>query len=68
MKISSAGFSGFSNEVSSRFEKKFVRELIFAFFFVGLFVVMGDVGTFVVERDLSDKNASERGLLFLSFV
>jgi hypothetical protein len=29
---------------------------------------MGDVGKFVVEEDLSGKDASERGLLFLSFV
>jgi hypothetical protein len=29
---------------------------------------MSDVGKFVVERDLSGKDAPERGLLFLSFV
>lgn len=36
-------------------------------FFVGLFVAMGDVGKFVVEGDLSAKDVSDIGLLFLSF-
>jgi len=63
MKISSAGFIGLSNEVSSSFEKEFDRELILAFF-VGLFLVAGDVSKFVVAGDLSGKDASEIGLLF----
>jgi len=67
MKISSAGFSGLPNVVSFSFEKEFDRELIFAFFFVGLFVAAGDVGKFVVTGDLSGKDASEMGLLFFSF-
>lgn len=67
MKISSAGFSGFSNGISSRFERELVREMILAFSFVGLFVAIGEVGTFVAEGELSGKDASEIGLLFLSF-
>lgn len=40
---------------------------LFLLFFVGLFVVVGDDGKFVVGRDLSGKDASEIGLLFFSF-